>query len=155
MSNILFDESIDIVDRLKVAAAEINNMGKVTLGIDSKIAKLLKEAAKTIQQFRTFFDQSIAWQDGANPFIERNPAIAMILLEIVNERARQDKKWGGPESDDLRKTEQDWIMDISAYTAWALQMSRMGSPDKYRHRMKQIAALATAACESFDRKAGK
>lgn len=74
-----------------------------------------------------------------------------IYGEIKAERARQDEKWGGPGKDDATKTEVDWCDDIEAYTVWARQMSRMGSGGKYRRRMMQIAALATAACESYDR----
>jgi hypothetical protein len=74
-----------------------------------------------------------------------------IYLEVGNERQRQDKKWGGPVADDNRKTPHDWCSDIAAYVAWAHQMSRCGSPEKYRHRLMQIAALAVAACESYDR----
>ena len=74
-----------------------------------------------------------------------------VIDEVIAERTRQDAKFGGPEVDDRRKTELDWVEDIEAYTAWAKQMCRMGSPEKHRRRMMQIAALAVAACESFDR----
>jgi hypothetical protein len=74
-----------------------------------------------------------------------------VLAAVVAERARQDGKWGGAQVDDARKTPADWCLDIEAYNTWACQMYRMGSPDKYRRRMLQIAALAVAACESFDR----
>lgn len=76
-----------------------------------------------------------------------------VMNEIATERERQNKKFGGPDADDQRKAPQDWCNDIEAYIAWARQMDRMGSPDKYRRRMMQVAALAVAACESFDRKA--
>ena len=76
-----------------------------------------------------------------------------VLAAVVAERARQDGKWGGAQADDYRKTPEDWSNDIEAYVFWARQMHRMGSPGKYRRRMMQIAALAVAACESFDRKA--
>jgi hypothetical protein len=76
-----------------------------------------------------------------------------VLAEVVAERARQDGKWGGAQIEDVRKTATDWCLDIESYNTWARQMHRMGSPDKYRRRMMQIAALAVAACESFDRKA--
>lgn len=76
-----------------------------------------------------------------------------VLAAVVAERARQDGKWGGAQEDDARKTPEEWCNDIEAYVVWARQMHRMGSPDKYRRRMTQIAALAVAACESFDRKA--
>lgn len=74
--------------------------------------------------------------------------------EVALERNRQNEKWGGPEQDDSRKNTFDWISDIEAYVAWAKQMHRMGSPEKYRRRMMQVAALAVAACESHDRKNG-
>jgi len=75
-----------------------------------------------------------------------------VLNEVVEERTRQDGKWGGAQADDARKTPEEWCSDIEAYVVWARQMHRMGSQDKYRNRMKQIAALAVAACESYDRK---
>lgn len=76
-----------------------------------------------------------------------------VFAAVVAERARQDSKWGGAQADDARKTPMDWCLDIEAYNTWACQMYRMGSPEKYRHRMMQIAALAIAACESYDRQA--
>lgn len=74
-----------------------------------------------------------------------------IYDEIKLERDRQDKKFGGPEFDD-RKTVFDWCQDIFAYLTWGRQMWRMGSGDKYRRRLLQVAALAVAALESYDRK---
>jgi hypothetical protein len=74
-----------------------------------------------------------------------------VIDEVVAERLRQDEKWGGPEADDSRKDEFAWTADIQAYTTWANQMARMGSGEKYRRRMMQVAALAVAACESYDR----
>jgi hypothetical protein len=76
-----------------------------------------------------------------------------LLAELAAERTRQDEKWGGAQVDDARKTPEDWCLDIEAYNTWACQMHRMGSPEKYRRRMLQVAALALAACESFDRQA--
>jgi len=81
------------------------------------------------------------------------PLLTDVLAAVVAERARQDGKWGGAQVDDARKTPADWCLDIEAYNTWACQMHRMGSPDKYRRRMMQVAALAIAACESFDRQA--
>lgn len=83
----------------------------------------------------------------------QRPPLSAVLEAVAAERARQDHKWGGPEADDARKTEIDWVADIQAYVAWACQMHRSGSPEKYRRRMMQVAALAVAACESYDRKA--
>jgi hypothetical protein len=74
-----------------------------------------------------------------------------IYDEIKAERKRQDSKWGGPAEDDAKKGLKAWCADIEAYNTWANQMARMGSPEKYRRRMMQVAALAVAACESYDR----
>lgn len=78
-----------------------------------------------------------------------------VIGEVMAERVRQDEKWGGPVSDDFHKTTIDWIQDIEGYTAWAKQKIRSGNPGEYRRRMMQIAALAIAACESFDREAAR
>lgn len=75
----------------------------------------------------------------------------LLVAELEQERQRQIDKGFGPEWDDDSKTLEDWCNDIEAYVVWARQMYRMRSPEKYRRRMKQIAVLAIAACESFDR----
>jgi len=72
-----------------------------------------------------------------------------VSREITYERSRQRAK-GFNANHDATKTPENWCNDIEAYVVWARQMSRMGSDKKYRKRMKQIAALAVAACESFD-----
>jgi len=74
-----------------------------------------------------------------------------IIVEVANERARQDEKWGGPNHDDKHSTAEfaQWIED---YAGWARMMASMNSPDKARRRLVQIAALAVAAVESIDRK---
>jgi hypothetical protein len=41
---------------------------------------------------------------------------------------------------------------IEDYAGWARVMAGMSSPDKYRRRMVQVAALAVAAIESHDRR---
>lgn len=74
-----------------------------------------------------------------------------IYEEVKLERDRQDGKWGGPEHDDQHSTA-DFCRYIQNYTAWADQMADMGSPEKARRRLLQVAALATAAVESIDRK---
>ena len=86
------------------------------------------------------------------PVSELYAIFGNVIDEVTNERERQNKKFGGPDADDERKTPEDWCNDIEAYIVWARQMDRMGSPEEYRHRMMQVAALAVAACESFDRK---
>jgi len=73
-----------------------------------------------------------------------------ILEEVRAERDRQDAKWGGPEHDDTHDQE-----------TWArLIDDRLPYPEdantckEYRQDMIEIAALAVAAVESLDRKAG-
>ena len=77
----------------------------------------------------------------------------IIIKEILEERTRQDGKWGGPEHDDIHNPE-NWCDFIIAYATWAKQMDVNNSPMKYRRRVMQIGALVVAACESFDRKRG-
>ncbi len=72
------------------------------------------------------------------------------LTDIAAERGRQDRKWGGPKHDD-QKSPNDFVQHIEDYAGWARQMACMGSFEKYRRRMIQVAALAVAAVEAADR----
>ncbi len=74
-----------------------------------------------------------------------------LLEEVRLERERQDGKWGGAKHDDSNGPEH-WRDMIHAYTNWSWSMFRMGSRDKWRRRMIQVAALALAWVESEDRK---
>lgn len=76
-----------------------------------------------------------------------------VLDEVAVERDRQDAKWGGSEHDDCHSTT-DFVQFIVDYAGWARQMASMGSHDKARRRLIQVAALAVAAVESIDRKFG-
>lgn len=75
-----------------------------------------------------------------------------VLKEVALERGRQDGKWGGPNHDDQHSTA-EFVQFIEDYAGWARQMAGMGSHDKARRRLIQVAALAVAAVESIDRKA--
>lgn len=81
----------------------------------------------------------------------REGALHLVISEVIAERTRQDDKFGGAQHDD-EKNPEDWCSTIEHYVGWAEEMHRMGSPEKYRRRMRQIAAIAVAACQSFDRK---
>lgn len=72
------------------------------------------------------------------------------LHEVAAERHRQDQKWGGPAHDD-QKSPNDFVQHIEDYAGWARVMAGMGSFEKYRRRMVQVAALAGAAIEAVDR----
>lgn len=76
-----------------------------------------------------------------------------VLQEVAAERERQDQKWGGPEHDDQHSTA-EFAQLIQDYAAWARVMAGMGSRDKARRRLVQVAALAVAAAESLERQGG-
>jgi hypothetical protein len=97
------------------------------------------------------FDEARAWH--VEFAMSWRAALASVMNEVTTERKRQDMKFGGPDADDSRKTPEDWCNDIEAYIVWARHMHRMDSPERYRRRVMQVAALAVAACESYDRKA--
>ncbi len=82
-----------------------------------------------------------------------SPLSQKIIDELQTERVRQRLKGYTDDQNDNTKDLDDWCDDIIAYATWAKQMARMGSPDKYRNRMKQIATMAAAACDSYDRTA--
>lgn len=73
-----------------------------------------------------------------------------VIDDVKNERVRQFEKWDGVFSDD-NYTPGDWYALIKDYNCWARRMGCMGSTDKYRRRLIQIAALAVAAVEALDR----
>jgi hypothetical protein len=75
-----------------------------------------------------------------------------ILEDISVERDRQIAKWSG-KFDDAQWLPGDWHEMIADYNAWARRMGSMGSPDKQRRRLIQVAALAVAAIEVIDAKA--
>ena len=70
------------------------------------------------------------------------------LTDVLSERHRQDLKWGGPEHDD-EHVPTEWKKFIEARLGYGLNVRLK----PYRQRMVEIAALAIAALESFDRKA--
>jgi len=74
-----------------------------------------------------------------------------VLDDIDSERERQDDKWGGDDHDD-NLSQEFFIQLIKDYAGWARVMLGMDNVQKYRRRMIQVAALATAAVESLDRR---
>lgn len=73
-----------------------------------------------------------------------------VLLEVQAERSRQNEKWGTAQDD--KNNPLDWHEVIADYNGWARRMLCMGSIDKGRRRLIQVAAIAVAAVESFDRR---
>ena len=77
-----------------------------------------------------------------------------VVAEVMAERDRQDRKWGGPTHDRVH-SEADWCRyvrehEIRAESALAGEPIREG--DDWRTQMVRIAPLAVAAIESHDSK---
>ncbi len=68
--------------------------------------------------------------------------------DIKNERAAQDRKWGGSGHDD-RHNSHDWIAFIVQHTGKAVRWPF--DIFKFRRQMVRVAALAVAAIEWSDR----
>jgi hypothetical protein len=73
-----------------------------------------------------------------------------VLDEVQAERQRQDEKWGGPEHDSEHEMD-EWLNLLNARRGLALHARYHGDSADYRRRLIQIAALAVAAVEAFDR----
>lgn len=69
-----------------------------------------------------------------------------IIEEIKAERAAQDAQWGGPEHDD-----EHGMDDFAWFISRQLDKCDYGRGAGVRKRLVKIAALAVAACESYDR----
>lgn len=79
--------------------------------------------------------------------------LSQALLDVAAERKRQDAKWGGPEHDDEHHAG-DWHRFISERLWRVVVHASNGNTAEARKLWTQIAALAVAARESMDRKAG-
>lgn len=79
------------------------------------------------------------------------PPQAFVLMEVADERERQDEKWGGPDHDDQHHT-RAFIGFIDNYAGAARLAVNKSELSEARRRLIQVAALAVAAVESLDRK---
>lgn len=70
-----------------------------------------------------------------------------VLSEVAGERGNQDAKWGGAMHDDGHG-QSGWRSFIRSHT------TKSERPGEFRRRMIEVAALAVAAVESYDRKWG-
>lgn len=98
-----------------------------------------------------------ATQDEARKLWDAFPAL--IVGQVFEERARQDRQWGGPEHDDARHP-LEWFEYIGKQLGMmATHAAANGGPARLHHkdpeiraRMTKIAALAMAALASMERK---
>lgn len=87
--------------------------------------------------------------DAIGQILSSNRSRASILIEVLNERDRQDEINGGANNDDATPVYK-WAVYINH------QLSRVQSGHgPWRKRLIRIAALALAALESIDRQASK
>lgn len=70
-----------------------------------------------------------------------------ILKEILIERDRQDRIWGGPKHDAIH-TSHDWIAYLSKHVGRAVHWP--WTPETFKRQMIIVAALAVAAIEWLD-----
>lgn len=81
---------------------------------------------------------------------ENNKKNMSILDEIKAEREYQNGKWGVVFDD--KNTVNDWGAYINVYLSRALTM--LAGPGEQREALVQVASLAVAAVETFDRNTG-
>lgn len=78
----------------------------------------------------------------------------MVIRDVLDRRAAQDKQWGGAEHDDEHDI-LDWLSFIGKQGRKIMETYGLQEVhERYaRDRFIDIAALAIAAAESLDRKA--
>ncbi|HYH17603.1 MAG TPA: hypothetical protein VD995_03195 [Azospirillum sp.] len=77
-------------------------------------------------------------------------ALADVLSEVGSERWRQDLQWGGTSHDDAH-IPADWYSFLYAQVDRLVDCTANAQPD-FRHRLINIAALAVAAAQAWDRR---
>lgn len=86
----------------------------------------------------------------------RFTGVERIVVDVMAERDRQDKQWGGPGHDDTHSGD-EWLGYIAQQLAKAHHetmsddATQVVDPEGYRQRLVKAAALAFAAIESHDR----
>lgn len=106
-----------------------------------------KEASGgSLRDFEAAFERGKKNGIQPHPFFAKPDSIRAIFKKVLEERARQDEEWGGPEHDD-QHTPADWLDFIEKQVSKAREQ-RFGS---MRGRFIKIAALAVAALQSMNR----
>lgn len=70
-----------------------------------------------------------------------------VCQDIMTERMRQFKKWGVQDHDEDR-----WMVILMEEVGEVARAIFDENPDNYREELVQVAAVAVAAIEAFDRK---
>lgn len=74
-----------------------------------------------------------------------------VIEEIVQERERQQHTEGWTLEHDDRHSVAQWMMLLTRYLGRACEEAEIQNGDGYRRRLVQVAAIAAAAVESYDR----
>lgn len=74
-----------------------------------------------------------------------------VFEDIRKERKRQRERWGGAEHDD-QHTWKDWSYILAEQLFDAARRAEDHNPEGWRRQLVQMAAVAVAAIESYDRK---
>jgi hypothetical protein len=77
-------------------------------------------------------------------------SLQRVIEDVENERLHQEEKWGVINDD--HNTLEDWSIYMQQYLLKASGAAPNSSSQ--RQRLLQVAALAVAAVESFDRNCG-
>lgn len=81
-----------------------------------------------------------------------NMQLEQVIQEIRDERLRQDVQWGGPEHDDAQPMSY-FLESIDQKLCRQVVLALLEDErEDARRRLVQMAALAIAAIESFDRR---
>lgn len=79
--------------------------------------------------------------------VEQLDPTALVLLEVAEERSRQDELWG-----EQNHTSWQWLAILTEEVGEVAKAINENQPNDYRDELVQVAAVAVAAVESFDRK---
>ncbi len=77
-------------------------------------------------------------------------SLHQVISDVEDERLRQEDQWGVVNDD--RNTLADWLIYIQKFSLKASREEPNSA--EQRRRLIQVAALAVAAAESFDRNLG-
>ena len=126
---------------------------KASADVMSKLRELVKtwpvnsSERNSVEALLPELEQCPSCEDWKQNYLSANRRAAeleqQVYVEIRQERVRQDAKWGGPKHDDTH-VDFEWNGYIEEH-------NRKAKYGDWRKRMIEVAALAIAAVESYDR----
>lgn len=90
--------------------------------------------------------------DSAHALVAQRAGQRVVLEQVVEERRKQDRQWGGVNHDDEHERT-EWISFLKDHLDRAKKaVHKSGDLDEYRQQLIEVAALAVAAAEAHDRR---